>query len=69
MSFLLDATLDRGRVVITKNGNRIAMSPSVEALAIVSHSVVIGDELRAHPDTMRHVKDWIKRDARRRIGL
>lgn len=69
MRFLVDPTLDRGRVVISKDAAVIAMAPSVEALPIVSYSIVVGDELRAHPDTMPHVKRWIIADARKRSGL
>ncbi len=67
--FLLDPSLDRGRVVISKNQNVIAMAPTVEALAIVSRAVVVGEELRAHPDTMPHVRRWIIADTKRRAGL
>ena len=69
MRFLLDPSLDRGRVVISKDQNVIAMAPTVEALAIVSRAVVVGHELRAHPDTMPHVRRWILADAKRRAGL
>lgn len=69
MRFILDQSLDRGRVIISKDGGIIAVAPSVEALVVVSHAVVVGEELRAHPDTMRHVKQWIIADAKRRTGL
>ncbi|MBB4377238.1 hypothetical protein [Bradyrhizobium sp. SBR1B] len=64
-----DQSIDRGRVVISKDGGIIAVVPTVEALVIVGHAVVVGEELRAHPDTMRHVKRWIVDDAKRRTGL
>lgn len=69
MSFILDQSLDRGRVIISKDGGIIAVAPTVEALVVVSHAVVVGEELRAHPDTMRHLKRWIVDDAKRRSGL
>ena len=61
MRFVLDQSLDRGRVVISKDGGIIAVAPTVEALVVVSHAVVVGEELRAHPDTMLHVKRWSRR--------
>ena len=69
MRFVLDNSLDRGRVVISKDGGIVAVAPSVDALVLISHAVVVGEELRAHPDTMPHVRRWIIRDARKRAGL
>lgn len=68
MRFLVDPTLERGRVVIVKDTAVIAMA-TVETLAVVYYSLVIGDELRANRDTMPDVKAWIRRDAMRRAGL
>ena len=69
MRFITDHSLDRGRVVISKDGGIVAVAPSVEALVLVSHAVVVGEELRAHPNTMRQVRRWIIDDAKRRVGL
>jgi len=69
MRFITDQSLDRGRVVINKDGGIIAVAPSVEALVLVSHAVVVGEVLRAHPHTMRPVRRWIIDDAKRRPGL
>lgn len=69
MKFLLDPTFPRGCVEIRKDEALIAIAPSIEALVLVSHALVVGEELRAHPDTMRHVKQWIIEDARKRAGL
>lgn len=68
MRFLVDNSLERGRVVITKDEAIIAVSPTVEALAIVSYALVVGEELRAHPATMPHVRAWIADDAKRRAA-
>lgn len=69
MRFLSDPSMERGRVVISKDAAVIAMAPSVDALAVVYYSFVVGDELRAHPDTMPDVRAWVRRDAKRRSGL
>ncbi|MHC2844825.1 hypothetical protein [Bradyrhizobium diazoefficiens] len=69
MRFITGHSLDRGRVVISKDAGIVAVAPSVEALALVSHAGVVGEELRAHPHTMRHVRRWIIDDAKRRTRL
>lgn len=61
MRFLVDHSLDRGRVVIRRDDTIIAVAPTVEALAIVSYALVVGEELRADPATMPHVLAWIAR--------
>ncbi|MBP1294296.1 MULTISPECIES: hypothetical protein [Bradyrhizobium] len=66
MGFVADHSLDRGRIVISKDGGIIAVAPSVDALVLISQALVVGDELRANPLTMWNVRLWIRRDAKRR---
>ncbi|WP_256805788.1 hypothetical protein [Bradyrhizobium sp. Bra64] len=66
---IADPTFPRGRVEIRKDEALIAIAPTIEALVLISHALVVGEELRAHPNTMPHVKRWIIADARRRAGL
>jgi hypothetical protein len=66
MRFLADPSIERGRVVIVKDGSVIAMAPSVETRAIVTYALTVGDELRAHPDAMWRVPAWIRGEAKRR---
>lgn len=61
MRFLSDHTFPHGRVETRKDEALIAATPSVEALVLVSPALVVGEELRAHPNTMPHVKRWIIR--------
>lgn len=49
MRFVTDHSLDRDRMVISKDGGIIAVAPSVQALVVISHAVVVGEEVRAHP--------------------
>ncbi|TWI70533.1 hypothetical protein IQ16_03706 [Bradyrhizobium huanghuaihaiense] len=69
MRFITDQSLDRGCAVISEDGGIIIVRPVLRCSSRPAMPLSSAKELRAHADTMRHVKDWIKAGATKRTGL
>jgi hypothetical protein len=59
MRFLSDPTITPGRVEVRRDGGILAMAP-VGALALIDYAMTVGDETRAHPETMPGVRAWLE---------
>jgi hypothetical protein len=66
MRFLSDPTLAKGRVIVKQDGEIVAMASSTAMLAVIEHSLRVGDVAIPHPETVPLVAIWIEGSERMR---